>query len=303
MIRALDKKSGQVKWTYDIRNDGEQSQFHGDPLITDQLVVIGTDGKIGHVYAFERATGTVRWKYKVDDRGVATDVVRLGDNVYFVTLGNELVCIDLASGKTKWSFHSGYSGADTCLTCSSPEAAEGRVYFGGLDGFAYALDAQSGKPVWKRDLGAKVTTSAALRGHDLYLGTTNRHIYRLNADSGEVLNDLGTQSAPNRHLILADDSLLAFLGDEIFASFDLDLKKLRWSEEASKEWTSARPYLWHGNVLAGNRRELIAFSSKDGRRAWSHQFPETVRGVGTSDEVLYVGSLRGPIFAYTPKPE
>ena len=56
MIRALDKKTGQVKWDYDIRKDGEQSQFHGDPLITDQLVVIGTDGTIGYVYAFERAT-------------------------------------------------------------------------------------------------------------------------------------------------------------------------------------------------------------------------------------------------------
>jgi len=47
MIRALDKKTGQVKWDYDIRKDGEQSQFHGDPLIADQLVVIGTDGRSG----------------------------------------------------------------------------------------------------------------------------------------------------------------------------------------------------------------------------------------------------------------
>jgi hypothetical protein len=53
MIRALDRKTGLVKWEYDIRKDGEQSQFHGDPLVTDRLVVIGTDGKIGYVYAFE----------------------------------------------------------------------------------------------------------------------------------------------------------------------------------------------------------------------------------------------------------
>jgi membrane peptidoglycan carboxypeptidase len=53
MIRALDNKTGKVKWSYDIRNDGEQSQFHGDPLVTDELVIIGTDGNIGHVYAFD----------------------------------------------------------------------------------------------------------------------------------------------------------------------------------------------------------------------------------------------------------
>src|SRR5713226_3709202 len=112
MIRALDNKAGQVKWSYDIRKDGEQSQFHGDPLITDELVVIGTDGKIGHVYAFERATGAVRWKYRVNERGVASDVVRLGHYVYAVTLGDELICLDLESGRAKWSFRSRFSSQD-----------------------------------------------------------------------------------------------------------------------------------------------------------------------------------------------
>src|SRR5260370_19492028 len=300
MIRALDNKTGKVKWSYDIRKDGEQSQFHGDPLVTDELVILAPDGNIGHVYAFERSTGTVRWKYRVDERGVASDIARLEGNVYAVTLGDELVSLDLKSGKPNWTFRGGYSGQD-CLTCSSPVAAEGQVYFGGLDGFAYALNAQTGKLIWKRDLGAKVTTSAAIRGRDLYLGTAKRHLYRLNIDSGEVLSDSATDAAPNGHLTVADGSLVVFLGDEIFASFDLDLKKLRWSVEASKEWTSARPYLWHGNVLAGNRRELIAFAPTDGTRVWAHQFPETVRGIGTSDEVLYVGSICGPIFAYSPK--
>jgi outer membrane protein assembly factor BamB len=103
-IRALDRKTGQMKWDYDIRKDGEQSQFHGDPLVTDDLVVIGTDGTIGHVYAFERATGAVQWKYKVEVTGVASDIVRLENQIYFVTIVNDLVCLDLQSGKQKWSF-------------------------------------------------------------------------------------------------------------------------------------------------------------------------------------------------------
>ena len=300
-IRALDKTSGQVKWEYDITKDGDQRQFHGDPLITDELVIIGTDGNIGHVYAFERSTGLVRWKYRVNERGVASDIVRLGESVYAVTLGDELLCLDLKSGKTNWTFHGGYSGQD-CLTCSSPAATNDRVYFGGVDGFAYALHAQSGKLIWKRDLGAKVTTSAAIRGTDLYLGTAKRRLYRLDADSGDVLGDTETQAAPNGRLVLLDDSLLGFVGDELLASFDLSLKKLSWSVEASKQWTSARPYVWRDVVLAGNRRELIAFRSSDGTRQWSHQFPETIRGIGTSPDVLYIGTLSGPVFAYSPTP-
>jgi hypothetical protein len=53
-------------------------------------------------------------------------------------------------------------------------------------------------------------------------------------------------------------------------------------------------------VLAGDRRELVAFRSTDGARQWMYKFPETVRGVGTEDEVLYVGTLKGPIFAFAP---
>ena len=127
-------------------------------------------------------------------------------------------------------------------------------------------------------------------------------MYRLDTGSGDVLSDFAAESEPKWHLLIADDSLFVFLGDEILTSLDHSLKKVRWPAEASKEWTSARPYLWHGTVLAGNRRELVAFRSSDGTREWSHQFPETVRGVGTSDEVLYVGTLKGPVFAYSPGP-
>jgi len=298
MIRALDRNTGQVKWDYDIRKDGEQTSFHGDPLVTDQLVVIGTDGNMGHVYAFDRTTGAVRWKYRVDQRGVASDVIRLGNNIYAVTLGDELLCLDLMTGKAKWTFHSGFSSKDFRWT-STPTMAEDKIYFGGLDGTVYALDAESGATIWKRELAARVTTSIALQGHNLYVGTSKRQIYRLDSTSGEVLSSFATEAEPRGHLLIGGDSLLVFLGDELLANLDPALKKLRWCADASKEWTSARPYLWHGMVLAGNRRELVAFGYTNGARLWSHQFPEVVRGIGTSDAVLYVGSLSGPIFAYT----
>lgn len=298
MIRALDRKSGHVEWDYNIRKDGDQRQFHGDPLITDELVVIGTDGNIGHVYAFNRSTGTVRWKFKVDEGGVASDIVRAGDNVCAVTLGDELVCLDSDTGKPKWTFPSSFLGHDFHWT--PPPAINGiRVYFGGQDGMLYAFDSQSGKLIWKRTLDGAVTTSIATWGKHLYLGTANRHIYRIDASSGDVTGDLHTELKPRWNIVvLADNGLVVFLGDEIIASVDPSLQKMRWSAEASKEWTSARPYLWRGVILAGNRRELVALRSSDGSRQWSHQFPEVVRGIGTSDETLYVGSLEGPIYAY-----
>jgi eukaryotic-like serine/threonine-protein kinase len=142
---------------------------------------------------------------------------------------------------------------------STPALTEDRIYFGGRDGLVYALDAQSGKQIWQKDLGARISTSVALHGHDLYVGTAKRELYRLDRDSGEVLGRFATEVEPRGPLLVTANSLTVFLGDDVLANTDLALKKLRWSAEASQEWTSARPYLWHETVLAGNRRELVAF--------------------------------------------
>ena len=296
MIRALDKKTGQVRWSYDIRRDGDQTEFHGDPLVTENLIIIGTDGKMGHLYAFERLTGAMRWKYRVDWRGLASDIVRSGDRIYAVTLGDELVCLDLESGAAMWTFRSS-APAKSLYWNSSPTVTGGLVYYGGLDGIAYAVHARSGKLVWKTDLGARVSTSVAAHGRDIYVGTANRHLYRLDADSGKVLADFAVDAEPRWRLIVASDSLLAFLGPQTLASFDLSLKGICWSAKASKNWTSARPYVWRDTVLAGDGHGLVAFRASDGTQAWSHQVPEVIRGIGVSDDVLYVGTLKGPVFA------
>jgi len=299
MIRALDKRSGQVRWSYDVRKDGDQTEFHGDPLVAEDLIVIGTDGNMGHVYAFDRSTGAVQWKYRVEWRGVASDIVRAGNSIYAVTLDDALICLDLQSGKAKWTFRSG-APPKLFYWNSSPAVTADRVYFGGLDGIVYALDARSGKLIWRSDLGARITTSVASQGQGIYVGTAKRHLYRLDPGSGRVLADFAAEAEPRWRLILARESLLVFLGSQSLASLDLSLDKIRWSAKASKDWTSARPYVWRGTVLAGNGGELVAFRASDGTREWSHQLSETIRGIGVSDDVLYVGTLKGPVLAVRP---
>ena len=175
----------------------------------------------------------------------------------------------------------------------------GHIYFGGLDGVVYAVDAQSGKLTWKSNLGARISTSVASHGRDLYVGTTNHHLYRLDADSGKVSGDLAVDTEPTWRLIVTSDSLLAFLGPQTLASFDLSLKGAQWSAKASPNWTSARPYIWRDDVLAADGAVLVAFRASDGTRAWSQKLPGIIRGIGVSDGVLYVGTLRGPVFALT----
>jgi hypothetical protein len=55
-------------------------------------------------------------------------------------------------------------------------------------------------------------------------------------------------------------------------------------------------------VLAGNEAgEVLAFRLNDGARQWAHLFKGTIRSIGGSGETLYVGTLNGTIYAYSPQ--
>lgn len=98
---ALNKTRGEVQWSYDISKDGKQQSFHGDPLVIGDLILIGTDRScdpesVGHVYALERGSGNVRWKY--GSTSVATDIIQVGSNVLFGSFQDQWSSVDLRRG-------------------------------------------------------------------------------------------------------------------------------------------------------------------------------------------------------------
>jgi eukaryotic-like serine/threonine-protein kinase len=307
---ALDAQTGKVRWTYDIKTDGNQTSFHGDPIFAGDLILIGTDGDdIGRLYAFEKATGKVRWKYASHSNamgraGVNTDIVLLGSRVYAIALGDELVCLDLASGTLQWKFRSGF-GSEKFAWSNTPAAADGRVFFGGLDGTVYALDADSGAVRWKKDLGSPIATSVTLDGDSLFVGAANGHLYRLSQLTGEMKTDFNAGENLHGTLVLTGAALLVFrnwmVRDSEILAVDRSLQKILWRAKPpeNSSWTSARPYVWGAELIAGNDAGVLsAFRLADGSLAWTHTFSGILRGVGYSDGVYYVGTLDGGLYAY-----
>src|SRR5688500_3128165 len=162
---AINKSTGQVQWSYDIRKDGKQQSFHGDPLVTNDLILIGTDRScdpegVGHVYAFERNSGKVRWKYRLTS--VPTDIVQLNSNVYFGSFQDQWSSLDLHTGGLKWSFSTGALNPN-CDLPRGPVTDGNSVFIAGLDGVIYSLNALSGRVIWKRKLTSAPSTGLALR--------------------------------------------------------------------------------------------------------------------------------------------
>ena len=302
-FRALEKDTGKERWGYDTKQDGGPAEFHGDPLLAGEIVVVGSDqrkpGGAGYLYAFDWATGKPRWKYPAGP-GVMTDIQRIGSNIYAVTLNDELVSLDLETGDANWKFATGESNLDF-LANSSPAVEGDRVFFGGRGGAVYALDAYSGQVLWKQEMGARVSTSVTLMRNGLYVGASNGYIYRLNPKTGAVLAKLTTDQPPGGQLVPAGDSLLVFFGEETLACVDASLQRIRWSQTSSAPWTSSRPYLWGSAVLAGNKQgDLFVFRPTDGSRLKSGKLEGAIRGIGTSENVLYIGTLKGMVYAWSP---
>lgn len=308
VVRALDKATGSLRWTFDARRDGERRSFHGDPLVTEDLFIFGSDGpredSAGHVHAVERATGKLRWEYPVVG-GVASDVVRDGDRLFAVTIGGRLVCLEQGSGRLLWELPSGAPRERGLLARSTPALIDGRVLFGAPDGLAYAVDARSGRPIWSRDLGSPILTPVLVHGSSAYVATADRRIHRLDRDSGAVLGQLGVDGFPGGLAVSGDSLLMLVAADEHGAtleSLDPSLHGVRWTRDPSSgRWASSRLYIWRGALLAGSDQgELAALSPSDGKLRWSTRLPGTIRGIGADRDVLYVGTLQGDIYAYAP---
>ena len=302
---ALNKRTGALRWSYDIRDDGNQVSFHGNALFVGDMVLIGTDKScapdgIGHVYAFARNTGEVRWKYRTTS--ASTDIIKIGSRVFFGSIQDTWTALNLSDGSVAWSFSTGAPNPE-CNLPKSAVADGGHVYVTALDGNLYSFESATGRIAWKQKLSAPPSTSIVLKEHFLIIGTSDNHIYRLNTETGTTANEIAVEAKPVGRPMFADNAVVFFLEDRAsktgaIISLSDDLQTVRWIQKLSPESASERPYVSKGFVIAGNcRGELSAFRISDGAPQWKTSLPGCIRSLGDTDEMLFVGAQEGTVYA------
>jgi len=305
---ALDRASGAVAWSYDTSQDGPAAQFHGDALVTDELLVVGSDAQpMGQLYAFDRGTGEVRWKIPFPG-GVAAELHRHGDTVLAVAVAGEVWAVELATGYPIWTFEEAPEGTRGPLSLD-PALDGGRLFVPWRSGAVDALDAATGERLWRRDLGATLNTSAAVVGGELVVGALDGRLYRLSPETGEILGSYDTGGAPYGDLVEAggclltlwaeggfDDSMEA-AGPHVLACLEPGLERVRWRHSTESEWSTFRPLAWEGGVIAGGRDVLLALELASGELLWERAIEGVPRGLGAAADALYVGTLSGKVFA------
>ena len=294
-----------MRWRYDIRKDGNQQSFHGNPLLVNDLILIGTDnscspGAIGHVYAFDQKTGAVRWKYRTTS--ASTDIIQVGQRVYFGSFEDNWTALNLLNGTVAWSFSTGASNPD-CRLPKSPLTDGPHIYVAARDGNIYSFEAISGKVVWKRQLPGDASTSLVLKDNFLFIGTKDNRIYRLKSESAATDAEIAVEATPVGRPVFSDGSLFFFLENPseragYIVSLRPDLKSVRWMQRSSPDWASERPHASRGLIIAGNcRGELAAFRASDGAPQWKLNLKGCIRSIGDSGDTLFAGAQEGTVYA------
>lgn len=300
VFSAIDSATGTPIWLYDITADGKQSEFHSTPVVTKDRIFVGTDGAVGHLYAFDLHSGEVAWKYLHQGNGnggFTSDVLLDGDRVIGVTVDERVVALNVASGAEVWSFP---IGSDKRRVGLSAALANGRVFFGSANGAVYAIDAQRGTQVWKQQLEGPTSTAVAVSGEYIIVGAKPKKLYRLRASDGRVVGILDLPADPDDQATPVVSSRGIFVVSEKEVMLvDPKLRRILWRAPSASKWTSPRPRLWRGWVIVGDREGTVyALNEATGAVAWSQKtHDKSIRGIGSDESTLYIGAVDGKVVA------
>jgi outer membrane protein assembly factor BamB len=292
-------------WRAAARQGEGKYFFHGDLLITPELVVAGADRatKAGgaQVHAFDRGTGAERWTVPAG-AGVAAALAGRERQVFAVALDGELWSLDLLTGKRHWSVPL------QTFPWEGPAIGDGRVFAGAREGTLFALDAATGKVQWQTSLGSEISTSVVRSGDALYVGTLDGQFHQVDARAGKVVRSLRLDAAlrPRSVPIVTDEAVFVLLMDasedsRAVVSLDRSLERVRWRIAAPDKWSTSRLFISGHTLMLGTRTGgVLTYCTNDGTPDWTHTLNGTVRAIGGADDAVYVGTVEGRLFALDP---
>ena len=297
---GIDRHTGIVKWQYDIRNDADQTGFHGRYLLTDDLVVVATDGvEEGFVYAFEQISGKVRWKHQMGGP-VPSNVIRNSDLIYVVTQADTLVALELANGMRRWSF-APVEGPHFDNLTSSIVILNDLVVMSGRDGTVYALNADNGQVKWHYQIGDEMTSPIGT--HELiYVGSINENkIMGLSPTNGSQIAEAKfTESLISYMPPIITSTGLAIASGNTLVLWTNKLNKYKWQVTATSSFTRS-PIEWNHLIVLGTvDGQVLGFNSVDGGKNLTFQVNGIVTGIGSYNDTLYVGTQEGILYAVRP---
>ncbi len=299
LFLALDPADGTEVWRYDTSQDGTAAQFHGDPVVVGNVVYTGCDrSSRSHNYAFDLGSGELIWKSP--GSALETDLIHVGGNIIGRRWNGDLLGLDMASGERAWSLPPLDYEYRFKYDCS-PAATGDVVVVGGVDGILYAVDGHDGSVRWTWDSGSAFTSAVAIDGNDAFVGLASQDVVRVSLDEGRLLSRIHLEKTPMGQPLVAGERTFIMVGRGDLVAVARDLSAILWTRPGAPRFTTPRPMVWQGLVLVGKQDgTVLGFHEDTGEPGLEMALKGRVRSFGAGDDLLYVGTMQGTLFACLP---
>jgi outer membrane protein assembly factor BamB len=188
---------------------------------------------------------------------------------------------------------------------SSPLLIGNRLYVADWDGRVWALDARSGRTIWRRKPArAAIKGAVSSTAGKLYVGSYDGHVYCLGAQKGRLIWKAKAQRRLYGRSRFYSTPALAYgrlyIGstDGKVYSYGATTGRLLWSH-GTGGYVYSSPAVWKGLVFAGSySKRFFAFDAATGDVRWSFRANGQISGSPTViGNVVYFATLAKRTYA------
>jgi len=168
---------------------------------------------------------------------------------------------------------------------------EGRA---GATGFVVAWDANTGRERWRWN-SAPVESSPLLVGNRLYVGSWDHGVYALNAKTGKRIWRFGADEQVNTSAAYWKGTIYIASDAGTVYAIDASSGRLRWQAGDAREFFYATPTIAYGRVYIGSTDgTMYVYGAKSGKLLWARPLGSYVYGAaGVWKRRVYVGTYDG----------
>ncbi|MGH8615914.1 MAG: outer membrane protein assembly factor BamB [Gammaproteobacteria bacterium] len=185
---GLESASGKRLWVYDRTEPALTLRGASAPLLSETLVLAGFDS--GHLVALDLRTGKLIWDTRVVLPSGRSDLERMVDIDSEPQLYQGVAYVAAYQGKVAAiELESGRTLWTRDLSSyAGMGLGNGEIYLTGSDGEVWALDRYSGDTVWKQKaLKGRLSTAPASLGPYLAVGDQEGYLHWLSRSDGQLL--------------------------------------------------------------------------------------------------------------------
>ena len=303
-VVALDAATGARRWSRALPTLVQGQYLPGGNVLAHGalLLVPGWD-----LFALDRATGEVRWRYSPQEEFPAADAIAVESGRVFSPGARRLHAVDAGTGTRLWA-------AELGERPFAPVAADGVVYFGTRApvsgspalgaGHAVALSAHDGRVLWRTAIPGHpqfpneggVNRPGALTPELFIVASRNGRVYGLDRASGQVRwEHVGAAAYESGVALLDGVAVVASLRGEV-EGLDAATGRRLWIRSLGGSSVTT-PIVAEDGCALVTLGAVICITA-DGRVAWerggdAQEGPSFSTPVRAAAGRLFVGSTSG----------